>query len=112
MKKTTIYKIGSREDTNTKLIMKRSFLWDDPPICTLGVAVTVNYKKQASGGSRIFLTRGAYSKSWCANLLFCKFFAENCMKMKKIGSQGGMSLAPLGFGNARGRKLGANVGYC
>ena len=46
-KKTAILKIGSRENTDAKLIMKRSFLWDDPPICTLGTAISVNYKKKA-----------------------------------------------------------------
>ena len=72
--------------------MKRSFLWDDPPICTLGVAVSVNYKKQASGGSRIFLH-------------------EN----ERIWIEGGTVHVPgalLGFGNAIGGKLGANDGYC
>ena len=29
------------------------------------------------------------SKSGCANLLFCNFFAKNCMKMKKFGPGGG-----------------------
>ena len=36
-----------------------------------------------------FPKKGANSQSGCANLLFCKFFAENCMKMKEIGPQGG-----------------------
>ena len=31
---------------------------------------------------------GANSQSGCANLLFCKFFAENCMKMKESGPGG------------------------
>ena len=32
---------------------------------------------------------GAKSKSGCANLLFCIFFAENCMEMKEFGPGGG-----------------------
>ena len=43
----------------------------------------------SSGESRIFLAGGPTHKSGCTNLLFCKFFAENCMKMKEIGPQGG-----------------------
>ena len=31
---------------------------------------------------------GGNPKNGCANLLFCKFFAENCMKMKELGPQG------------------------
>ena len=31
---------------------------------------------------------GRSSLSWCANLLFFKFLAENCMKMKEFGPQG------------------------
>ena len=31
-----------------------------------------------------------FSQSWCVNLLFCNFFANNCMKMKEFGGlQGG-----------------------
>ena len=42
-----------------------------------------------------FPERGANSQSGCANLLFCKLFAENCMKMKEFGSQDGrVSLVP------------------
>ena len=38
-----------------------------------------------SGGSRIFHPEGdAYSREGCANLLFCKIFVENCMKIKEI----------------------------
>ena len=40
-----------------------------------------------SAGSRI-------SQRGCANLLFGKYFAENCMKMKEIGPGVGASLAP------------------
>ena len=35
------------------------------------------------------------SQSGCANLKFCKFFVENCMKMKEFGSQGGERPCPL-----------------
>ena len=31
---------------------------------------------------------GANSKSGCVTLLFCKLFAENCMKMKEFGPRG------------------------
>ena len=31
---------------------------------------------------------------WGKNLLFGKIFAENCMKMKEIGPEGPVSLAP------------------
>ena len=45
---------------------------------------------------------GANSLSGCANLLFCKFFGENYMKMKEFGPQRrrGSSLAPPPFGSA------------
>ena len=36
-----------------------------------------------------------FTKSWCANLLFCILFAENCMKMKEFGPQGGFPDNPL-----------------
>ena len=73
--------------------MKRCFLWNDPPICTLGVTVSVNYKKQASGGSRIFLHEN--ERIW-------------------IGGGGAADVpgALFGFGNAIGGRLGASVGYC
>ena len=40
---------------------------------------------------------GANPQSGCANLLFRKFFAENCMKMKEFGPRGGAHVpgAPL-----------------
>ena len=38
--------------------------------------------------------RGHQHPRRCANLLFCKFFAENCMKMKEFGLRGRASLAP------------------
>ena len=57
---------------------------------------------------------GANSKIGCANILFCKFFAENCMKMKEFGPN-----RSLGFANARiesflfflasGKKLSGNA---
>ena len=31
---------------------------------------------------------GTNSQRGCANLLFCKFLAENCIKMKEFGPQG------------------------
>ena len=34
----------------------------------------------------------ANSQSGCPNLLFCKLFAENCMKMKEFGPGGLVSL--------------------
>ena len=40
------------------------------------------------GRSRIFLRWGANSQSGCTNLLFCEFFAKNCMKMKQFGPRG------------------------
>ena len=36
-----------------------------------------------------FAFRGANSPSGCGNLLFCKFFAKNCMKMKEFGPRKG-----------------------
>ena len=44
------------------------------------------------------------SQSGCANLLFCRFCAENCIKMKEFGhhGRGGASLAPLGSANDEG----------
>ena len=42
---------------------------------------------RTSGGSR-FPQGGANSQSVCANLLFCKFFAKHCMKMKEFGPGG------------------------
>ena len=53
-----------------------------------------------SSGSRLFLRRGANSQS---ALLFCKFFAENCMKMNTFGVGGGET--PLGSANAIQRRL-------
>ena len=44
----------------------------------------------------LFWGGGANSKIGCANILFCKFFAENCMKMKEFGPN-----RSLGFANAR-----------
>ena len=43
----------------------------------------------------------ANSKSRCANLLHCKFFAENCMEMKEFGPRvgGDVPNAPLGSAN-------------
>ena len=38
-----------------------------------------NFQMASTGGSRIF-PGGVNSQSGCANLLFCKIFAENCMK--------------------------------
>ena len=40
-----------------------------------------------------FREGGANSQSECPYVLFCKFFAENCMKMKDFGP-GGTSLVP------------------
>ena len=43
---------------------------------------------------------GGNSQSGCANLLFCKFVAENCMKMKEFGPRGGhasLTTPPLGI---------------
>ena len=39
-------------------------------------------------------------------LLFFKFFAENCMKMKEFGPPAGRAslAAPLGFANAKQKK--------
>ena len=52
--------------------------------------VTIN-----SGESMIFLRGNTNTQSRCANLLFCKFFAENYMKMKEFGLRRGcVSLAP------------------
>ena len=47
-----------------------------------------------SGGSRIFLRECTNSQSGCANLLFCNFFAENCMRMKEFGTGGHTFLVP------------------
>ena len=38
---------------------------------------------------------GANSQNGCATLLFCKFFVENCMKMKEL--QGGHIPAKIKF---------------
>ena len=43
-----------------------------------------------------FPRRGRQLSRGCSNLLFCKLFAENFMKMTEFGKQGGVSLAPLG----------------
>ena len=43
---------------------------------------------------------GANSQSECANLLFCKFFAENYMKMKEFGPGGARPWRPNGSANA------------
>ena len=45
---------------------------------------------------------GANSQSGCANLLFCKFFVENCMRMKEFGPRGGpRTWRPLGSANVK-----------
>ena len=45
----------------------------------------------------IFHTEGgdANSQKGCANLLFCKNFAEKCMKTKEFGSKGYAPGTPL-----------------
>ena len=37
----------------------------------------------------------AKSQNGCANLLFCHFFAENCMKMTEFGPRGARPWRPL-----------------
>ena len=56
---------------------------------------------QCSGGSRIFPRGGRQLPKWVCLFII---FAENCMKMKEFGPQGGRaSLAPpLGSANAVG----------
>ena len=46
-----------------------------------------NLLTHPSGGSRIFPRGGGAPTPKLE--LFCKFFAENCMKMKEFGSRGG-----------------------
>ena len=41
-----------------------------------------------------FSDRAAKSQSGCANLLFCKLFAKNCMKMKQFGPEAHVQGAP------------------
>ena len=55
---------------------------------------SVNQKDMFSVESRIFLRR-APPPEVGANLLFCKFFAENCMKMKRFGPGGAHPWRPL-----------------
>ena len=60
------------------------------------------FRVYCSGGSRLFLWGGCVnSQSGCASLLFCKFLAENWMKMKELGSRGGTRILgnPLGSAN-------------
>ena len=61
----------------------------------------------------------ANSQNGCANLLFCNFFAENCMKMKEfgpgVGRVPGAPLDPPLNGNKLGKfSLNANLpmSYC
>ena len=51
--------------------------------------------KEISGGSRIFLRGGTNSKNAGAYLLFCKFLAGNCMKMKEFKPRGRIPVAFL-----------------
>ena len=55
-------------------------------------AISSMYKYVFSGGSRIF-PRGV--RQLPKVLLFFKFFAENCMKMKEFGPQGACPWRPL-----------------
>ena len=45
--------------------------------------------RTVSGGSRIFRGGGRQLPRWITNLIFCNFFAENCMKMKEFGRRVG-----------------------
>ena len=44
-----------------------------------------------------FSSGGANSQSWCANLLFCKFFAESCHENERIWT---LATPPPGSANA------------
>ena len=59
---------------------------------TLDVCVYLNvnitekvYQNQSGGGSRIYQRGAPTPGEGCANLLFCKIVAENCMKMNEFG---------------------------
>ena len=50
------------------------------------IPLKISKKLGINGRSRI--SEGAPTPEGCANLIFCKFFAENCMKMKEFGLRG------------------------
>ena len=52
-----------------------------------------------------FFWGGANSKRGCANVLFCKFVAENYTKMKEFGSWGGGGAPDTLFGSANAERL-------
>ena len=58
------------------------------------VIYTKSHSVEDPGFSWWEVEGGANSQSRCANLLFLKFFAENCMKMKEFGPGEGASLDP------------------
>ena len=57
---------------------------------------------KCSSGSRISRWGYANTRRECTNLLFCKFFAENCMKMKEFGSATEVGNAALTVSDAWG----------
>ena len=58
---------------------------------------------ERSGGSRISHGGGeTNSRGGCANLLFCKMCAENCMNMKEFGRGGGERVPGTPVGSATG----------
>ena len=97
----------SKSFTHFRLILNWPKFW---PGDTLRVTMTSYWQilhhpqwfiLHCSGGSRIFLKGDANSQIGCANLLFCKYFAENSLKMKELGNKGGEPpWRPLGSANA------------
>ena len=45
--KTTIYRIGSSQHTIARLYTQKNFVWDDPPIQTLGITVDTDWNNMA-----------------------------------------------------------------
>ena len=93
--KNTYFKYGSSNDLEPLLFtiwnFCNLFCVNDQALFTQGVNINA-----FSGGSRIFLRGGGTnSKSGCVNLLFCKFSAQNCMKMWEFGPGGSVPAAPL-----------------
>ena len=46
--KTTIYRIGSMVQSNVRYYTQKTFVWDDPPITTLGVIVSADFMEMGS----------------------------------------------------------------
>ena len=55
--KTTIYRIGSIMNTNAKLYTLKNYVWDDPPITTLGIEVDVSWEKMCNNNLNPLLAK-------------------------------------------------------